>query len=309
MCVSAPCNFDKDCALAIYSIKDLEKLCGIKAHTIRMWERRYGLLEPKRTETNIRYYQDDDLRLLFNISLLNKNGLRISKIAKMSRDEIARKVTEISDVNLEMNNQIDTMTISLIEMDEFKFDKIISTNIEQIGFERTMFEVIYPFLEKLSLLWLTGSIRPVQENFMNYLIRQKILVAIDRLSFPAHDRSKRFVIYLPEGESQELSLLFMHYLLRAREFKVAYLGQNVRLNDLQDACEIFKPDYIFTMVTETFSEQPVQEYVDKLCATFPDQQLLLTGYQVVVQNVASSKQVKVLKSLDDTIAFLDAVNN
>ncbi len=295
--------------MAIYTIKDLEKLCGVKAHTIRVWERRYNLLNPSRTESNIRYYQDEDLKLLFNISLLNKNGIRISRIAQMSPQQITEKVTEISRVNMEMHSQIDTMTISLIEMDEFKFDKIVRTNIEQIGFERTMYEVIYPFLEKLSLMWLTGSIHPVQEHFMNYLIRQKILSAIDQFPFPAHDNQPRFLIYLPEGESQELSMLFMHYLLRAREFKVAYIGQNNRMGDLKDACSIFAPHYLFTMITETFAQEPVQDYIDKLCEAFPDRHIVLTGYQMVAQQVQSTDQVKVLRSLQETVDFLDDIRN
>lgn len=159
--------------MAVYSISDLEKLSGIKAHTIRVWEQRYSIIEPKRTKTNIRYYQDADLKFLLNIALLNKNGIKISKIAKMSKGEIAEKVAAISEINFEYGTQLDALTISMIEMDESKFDRIVSTNIQQSGFEHTMLEIIYPFLEKLSVLWLTGSINPVQENFMSYLIRQK----------------------------------------------------------------------------------------------------------------------------------------
>ena len=200
--------------MAVYSIRDLEKLSGIKAHTIRIWEQRYGIIEPQRTKTNIRYYEDDDLKFLLNIALLNKNGIKISKIAKMSKGEVAEKVAAISEINFEYGTQLDALTISMIEMDEFKFDRIVSTNIQQLGFERTMLEIIYPFLDKLSLLWLTGSINPVQENFMSYLIRQKIIVAIDNEPLPSNKSSNKFMVYLPEGERQELSLLFMHYLLK-----------------------------------------------------------------------------------------------
>jgi DNA-binding transcriptional MerR regulator len=150
--------------VAIYSIKDLEKLSGIKAHTIRVWEQRYDIINPERTPTNIRYYKDEDLKFLLNIALLNKNGIKISKIAKMSKSEIAEKVAAISEINFEYGTQLDALTISMIEMDEYKFDRIISTNIQQIGFERTMLEVIHPFLDKLGVLWLTGSINPVQEK-------------------------------------------------------------------------------------------------------------------------------------------------
>ncbi|MEM1119901.1 MAG: MerR family transcriptional regulator, partial [Bacteroidota bacterium] len=124
--------------MAVYSIKDLEKLSGIKAHTIRIWEQRYGIIEPGRTQTNIRYYTDQNLKFLLNIALLNKNGIKISKIAKMGDEEILEKVAAISEINFENDVQLDALTLSMIEMDEFKFDRIISTNIQQLGFERTM---------------------------------------------------------------------------------------------------------------------------------------------------------------------------
>ncbi len=291
--------------MAIYSIKDLEKLCGIKAHTIRIWEQRYGIIKPERTNTNIRYYQDSDLKLLLNISLLNRNGFRISKIAEMTEREIAEKVAAISEVNFAHNTQLDALTISMIEMDEYKFDRIISANIQELGFEQTMVQIIYPFLDKLSVLWLTGSINPVQENFMTCLIRQKIITAIGNESFSLDKKAKKFLIYLPEKESQELSLLFMHYVLKARKYKVFYLGLDISVNDLVDACQIHRPDYIFTMITETYSKSPVQKYVDELSATFKDCEILLSGYQIAAQNVKASGNITVLKSLNEAISFLD----
>lgn len=290
--------------MAIYSIKDLEKLSGIKAHTIRIWEQRYNILEPQRTKTNIRYYQDEDLKVLLNVALLNKNGIKISKIAKMKEEELAGKVAAISEINFEDGTQLDALTISMIEMDENKFDRIVNTNIDQIGFERTMMEVIYPFLDKLSLLWLTGSINPVQENFISYLIRQKIISAINDTSLTMESDTERFILYLPEGERQELSLLFMHYLLKSRGKHVLYLGQDISLADLQDASHILRVDYIFTMITETFAKEPVQNYIDRLAAAFPDTQILLSGYQVVAQEVAPPQHVVILKSLDQMLNFI-----
>ena len=257
--------------MAVYSIKDLEKLSGIKAHTIRIWEQRYG-------------------------------------IAKMARTEVAEKVSAISEINFEYGTQLDALTISMIEMDEYKFDRIVSTNIQQLGFERTMLEVIYPFLEKLGLLWLTGSINPAQENFMSYLIRQKIIVSIDRTPLPAGKSVNKFLIYLPEGEKQELSMLFMHYLLKSRHHQVIYIGHEMSLSDLKDAYGIHQPNYIFTMISETFTKEPVQRYVDKLSQTFPDCIILLSGYQVVAQDVKSAQNVLILKSLYRIISFLNELS-
>lgn len=295
--------------MAVYSIKDLEKLSGIKAHTLRVWEQRYGIIEPKRTNTNIRYYLDEDLKFVLNIALLNKNGIKISKIAQMSPLEIAEKVAAISEINFEYGTQLDALTISMIEMDEYKFDRIVSANIQQLGFERTMLEVIYPFLDKLSVLWLTGSINPVQENFMSYLIRQKIVVAIDQEPLVNSRNARRFLIYLPEGEKQELSMLFMHYLLKSRGNHVAYVGQDINLPDLKDAYSIYKPDFIFTMITETFTSEPLQQYVDRLAENFKGAQILLSGYQVVVQALKPRENVEILRSLGDTMAFLEALQN
>jgi len=294
--------------VAVYSISDLEKLSGIKAHTIRVWEQRYSIIQPKRTKTNIRYYQDADLKFLLNIALLNKNGIKISKISKMSKSEIAEKVAAISEINFEYGTQLDALTISMIEMDESKFDRIVSTNIQQSGFERTMLEIIYPFLEKLSVLWLTGSINPVQENFMSYLIRQKIIVAIDKEPLPNHrdENDEVYLIFLPEGEKQELTLLFMHYLLKSRRKHVLYLGQDISLTDLKDAYKIRKPDYMFTMISETFTREPVQSYVDNLSKAFPDCTMLLSGYQVVAQHVMPPENVTVLRSLKHTLDYLEA---
>jgi len=291
-------------SVAVYSIKDLEKLSGIKAHTIRIWEQRYGILEPQRTKTNIRYYQDEDLKFLLNVALLNKNGIKISKIAKMDDQELAEKVAAISEINFEDGTQLDALTISMIEMDEGKFDRIVNTNIEQIGFERTMMEVIYPFLDKLSLLWLTGSINPVQENFISYLIRQKIISAINSTPLNSGDKSEKIMLYLPEGERQELSLLFMHYLLKSRKKYVVYLGQDISLPDLLDANRIHQADYIFTMITETFAQEPVQDYVDRLAEAFPQTHILLSGYQVVAQEVEAPEHITVLKSLDQMLNFI-----
>jgi len=295
--------------VTVYSIKDLEKLCGIKAHTLRIWEQRYGIVVPKRTKTNIRYYLDADLKRLLNVALLNKNGIKISKIAKMTEEEILKKVAEISEVSFEYNTQLDALTISMIEMDEYKFDKIISSNIEQIGFEKTMLEIIHPFLDKLSVLWLTGSINPVQENFIGHLIRQKIITAIDNEPFSVGKNVKTFIVYLPEGENQELSLLLLHYLLKTRKNRVIYLGQNISIQDLKDTYNIHKPDFIFTMITETYANQPVQTYIDSLSESFPTSEILLSGYQVVAQNISSQKNVTILGSLQEVINFMDILKS
>jgi MerR family transcriptional regulator, light-induced transcriptional regulator len=293
--------------VAIYSINDLEKLSGIKAHTIRIWEQRYELICPERTKTNIRYYDDSDLKLLLNIALLNKSGIKISKIATMSKAEIQEKVSQISEVNFQYDTQLDAITIAMIEMDEYKFDRILSANIQQMGFERTVMEVIYPFLERLSLLWLTGSVNPVQEHFMSYLLRQKVIVAIDKEPLVSGKDVKKFLIYLPEGERQELSLLFMNYMLKSRRNQVIYVGQDITLDDLRDTYNIHKPDYVFSLINEPFPKISIQQYIDSVSALFEKSQVLFSGYQVVNKDLKIPQNMTILDSLDDTIKFIDSL--
>ncbi len=297
--------------MAVYSISDLEKLSGIKAHTIRMWEKRYDLIQPERTSTNIRYYKDKDLRLLINVAILKRNGFRISQIAAMSHEKITAEARKISSTGQEDRHQLDALTIAMIDLDEYAFDDIINSNIEEMGFERTMLEVIYPLLDKLSLLWITGAIKPVQENFMSYAIRQKIIVAIEeaKRKLPPQKEAHSFLIYLPEGESQELSLLFMNYLIVKRHFKVVNIGQNITFMDVQDACEIHSPDFIFTMMNEEPDRMSAEEYIKDLSKELPDSEILITGYQAASQDEQPPSNVHYLRSLQETIDFLDSIKN
>lgn len=291
--------------MAIYSISDLEKLSGIKSHTIRVWEQRYGVLRPKRTATNIRYYEDADLQLLLNIALLNRHGYKISKIAAMSKEDISSKVSDVSDIKIGLDAELDVLTLAVIEMDEYKFSRILDNHIKQLGFEQAMLEVIYPFMEKLSLLWLTGSIKPVQENFITLLIRNKLIAAIEQLPLTTDRGAKKFLLYLPKDEQQELSLLFMQYILKKRDNQVVNLGPNMALVDLKDACQIHHPDYVFTILSETFNRAPVQRYLKNLSEAAEGSHLLLTGYLVAAQSIQTPENATILPSLGDTINFLE----
>ena len=291
--------------MAIYSIRDLEKLSGIKAHTLRVWERRYGIVQPKRTQTNIRYYLDEDLQLILNIALLNKSGLKISKIAKMTAHEIAAEVGAISEDNPNEEVQVEAMTLAMLDLDQVKFDRILETSTQKNGFEKTMMQLIYPFLEKLSLLWLTGSVKPVHENFITHLIRQKLMAAIDEIPQSRARHKKQFFLYLPPGEKQELSMLSIYYLLRKEGYSVIYLGNETSIVDLKDAYEIKQPNFIFTIITETFTKVPVQTYVDSLSEGFPESQILLTGYQIAAQDVRAAENVSLFYGLGELLTFLD----
>jgi MerR family transcriptional regulator, light-induced transcriptional regulator len=291
--------------VAVYSIKDLEKLTGIKAHTIRIWEVRYGLITPARTQSNIRFYTDLELKTLFNIALLNKNGYKISKIALLTKEQISEKVSSISENNFEHASQLDALTLAMIDMDEAKFDRIISQNIKELGFERVMLEVLYPFLDKLNLLWLTGSVSPAHENFIGNLIRQKIIVAIEQASTSTHRDARSFLLFLPEGELQELSLLFMYFLVKTRKNRVIYLGQHNSLSDVRDVCQSLNPDYVFTIINDPMPRQPIQLWLEQLHAQMPHTHFLLTGQQFFSQPVKPPTNTTLFRSLFDMIHFLD----
>lgn len=286
-----------------YSIRDLEQLSGIKAHTLRIWEQRYNIIAPKRTDTNIRLYDDQDLKLVLNISLLKEHGYKISEISKMTSDEMNTEVISISDQKLNYPDQIHALTISMIDLDEERFEKIISTNILQFGFENTMIHIIYPFMSRIGTLWVTGSIGPAQEHFITNLIRQKVIVAIDGQVVKQTPKSKKYLLFLPEGELHEMGLLFANYMIRARNNKVVYLGQSLPFNEVEFAYKLHKPDYIFTAITSVPSSSDVQPYVDKLAAHFPESTILLTGYQIVGQDIQAADNVTIINKIEDLMAL------
>lgn len=260
-----------------YSIKDLEKLSGIKAHTIRIWEKRYNIVKPGRTGTNIRYYCDDDLKRILNVSLLNRHGFKISKIARLSDVQLIENVVHLAQGADDHESQLEQLTIAMIELDEDRFDKTISRAIMQIGFEETVIKLIYPFFEKIGILWQTGSINPAQEHFVSNLIRQKLLVAIDGLNHVHEPGRKNFLLFLPEGELHELGLLFYHYILRKHGHKVIYLGQSVPFDDLGEVAGIHNPDVLITSFTTSLKDTSLKEYMEKLQQAFPEKKIYVTG--------------------------------
>lgn len=295
--------------MAVYSISDLEKLTGIKAATLRAWEQRYGIVKPHRTSTNIRYYLDEDLRELLNVALLNKNGIRISKIAKMRQEERAERVAAISSINVSPDAQLDTLTLSTVELDEFRFSHIVDANIRQRGFEETMLQVIYPFLDKVGVLYFTGSITALQEVFISNLIRRKIIAATDALPVPERRQRPSFCLYLPEGERQELSLLFINYLLRRRQFPTIYLGADVAPADLPEITNRRKVDYFFTIFSNAFIQEPVEQHVHTLLESCPDSKLLVTGYQAAMHDFSELERVRFLDGLQDLFDFVDSLSD
>lgn len=265
--------------MASYSIRDLEKLSGIKAHTLRIWERRYNLLEPKRTSTNIRHYDDEDLKRIMNIAYLNRNGIKISHIARLNSEEISEKITGLSKNGNNAETQIDNLVISMIGLDEKRFEKVINTSVMQVGFEETVFHTIYPFFEKVGILWQTGSIKPAQEHFVSNLIRQKMILAIDGVIEPEISDPKKFVLFLPEGEYHEIGLLFYYYLIKKEGHKAVYLGQTVPFDDLNEVIRISKSDYLITSFSSGISVKNIEKYISELSSGFPDHKIYFSSFE------------------------------
>lgn len=294
--------------LGTFSIKDIEALTGVKCHTLRIWEQRYGIVVPKRSDTNIRYYDDHDLKTLLNISVLNDNGYKISEIAKLTSDEIAEKVLEISQVGDEFKIHIRSFISAMLSFDETGFHKLMNTYILQFGIEDTFLKIVFPFLQEVGLLWQVGTIQPSHEHFVSNIIKQKLYVAIDGQVGKYNSNRKRFLLFLPESEKHSLGLLFANYLIRSRGHEVLYLGQEVPLVDLRDAFEKDNPDFILTMMTIPQPDMDKQQFVDFLSENWPQSEILLTGPQFVQADLSSRANVHKITKFSELIDFVDSMD-
>jgi len=287
-----------------YSIKDLESLSGVKAHTIRIWEQRYNLLNPKRTDTNIRYYLDEDLRRILNVSLLNKNGFKISKIAQMHESEIVHAALEIADEGEEPNLLFDSLMKAMLEFDELRFEKVLNTAIMKMGFENAFVNVMLVFLKRIGVLWTTGAVNPAQEHFISNLIRRKLCVAIDNRYVELKETSKRFLLFLPEGETHEILLLFSEYLLRKNNHHVVYLGSSVPFEDIDLVKTQFRPDCLLSFITVPLRDLSILEYVHKLDKFFPTSKIYVGGAQVDLASPDMPTNFSHIKNLEDLMSII-----
>ncbi len=274
-----------------YNINDLEKLTGIKAHTIRIWEKRYNLLDPHRTDTNIRYYTAKDLKKLLNISILNKNGVKISRIAELKDTEIGEKVIEITTRTSDAEDQIQSLIMATFHMNLQKFEKLLTVSYINRGFENTYTEIISPFLTRVGFLWQAGTISPVQEHFATSIIRSKIVVSIDGLLASHNDKSKNFILFLPEGELHEISLLYAYYLLKKNNQNVTYLGASVPFANINEINTFHQADYLITAFTNAYSLKRMYDYLEVLSERFPNQKILTFGPQMEIYSEILPKNI------------------
>lgn len=286
-----------------YSIKDLEILSGVKAHTIRIWEKRYRLLIPSRTDTNIRYYSDDDLRRILNISLLVKNKFKISKVAQWDQAQIKNTVLDITGKSTAESDYIDQLILYMLNFDNIGFYQLVTKIIEEKGVEDAVAKVFFLLFERIGTFWLVGTIFPAQEHYVTNIIRQKLIAEIDKLGvLPSRESSVLF--YLPDGELHEMSLLFYSYLARKMGYNVIYLGQYVPFEDLTKISLHARIDYVFTAFINSVPKDELEEYLVNLKEVFQHQKIFITGWQLQIHSPQLPRSVKIVKDYREFKKFL-----
>ncbi|UYZ64841.1 MerR family transcriptional regulator [Hymenobacter weizhouensis] len=288
-----------------FSISDLEQLSGIKAHTIRIWEQRYGILRPVRTATNIRTYCDDDLRRLLNVATLCGRGYRISQVARLTEQELSKAVISCCDDAHDYSQQVNGLLAAMLEMNELQLSALLSRAIRQLGFEPAILHVAYPFLQRIGIMWQAGTVNPAQEHLVTNLLRQKLLAATDALDPVQPAEARRWVLFLPEGEMHELALLFMNYALRARGHHVLYLGQNLPTQELVSVCATYQPYALCTVMTAVPERDRVQEFIAELNQLCPVPLQLLYGPLVQQEGLTLPANAVRMRLMTDFLTLLD----
>ena len=254
-----------------FSIKDLENLSGIKAHTIRIWEKRYNLFQPNRTDTNIRCYNIENLQKLLNVTFLYNNGYKISKISQLGEDKIPNVVRDLVSEQSNNGHVLNSFKMSMMNFDQGLFFKTYNELLKAKSFRNIFYEDFIPFLHELGLLWQTNTITPSHEHFICALIKQKVLVNTEKLQFNTPTKtSKTFVLYLPDNEIHELGLMFLNYEILSKGYHAIFLGQSIPIFSLKD----LKPLYDNIVFISYFTVQPGKDNIMAYFKNFHD--LLLT---------------------------------
>ena len=289
-----------------FTIKDLENLSGIKAHTIRIWEQRYSFLKPSRTDTNIRYYSSDDLKTILNISILNKYGYKISHINKMSVNDVQTRVAELNLAGAQQERIVNELIQLMVDLDTVGFEKILDKQIAANGIEKVIIRIIFPFFERIGILWQTGHINPAQEHLTTNIIRQKLIVGIDQARSLV--KIKRSVLlFLPEKEHHELGLLLVYYLLKKRGVEVLYIGANVPLKDAQFVVDTKKPDFVYIHLTSTSAGFNFEKFLRQLSGKISKPKIIISGFPTHGYKRSIPKNVEFKHSLPELVEFISSL--
>jgi DNA-binding transcriptional MerR regulator len=290
-----------------FTIKDLENLSGIKAHTIRIWEQRYSFLSPTRTGTNIRVYSNEELKTVLNIALLNKYGYKISHIDQMADAELKEKILCLSQFEAQQERIVNELINCMVDVDFDQFEFIVDDFISKRGIEKSIIQIIFPFLERVGVLWVTNHINPAQEHVITNIIRQKLILGIEKVTNVISSK-KNCILFLPEGEHHELGLLFMHYLLKSKGVKVLYLGANLPLKDIEYVCKLKSPDFNYVHLTSVANNFNFEKFLNHISLKISDQQFIISGHLTLGYKKTVPENVQLKTSLAQVMDFVANLN-
>lgn len=289
-----------------YHIADLEQLSGIKAHTIRIWEKRYGLIKPTRTSTNIRLYDDEQLKKILNTSTLLTKGFKISKIAKMKEVEINKELDDLkqfSSPDVICVALINDLIAAMVSFNEVAFEITYSAAVTRFGMFEAMIKVFYPFLYKVGFMWIVSDVTPVQEHFASCIIRRKLMAAIDGLP-SSNKKTKKFLLLLPPDEWHEIGLLFSHYIIKAKGYEVFYLGQNVPYENLGDIMKAVNPNFVLAFFVSRKSDEELEGITRKNLKVPTKTRLLASGNIDMMKIIKNEPNTLILNSPYDLLKLL-----
>ena len=292
--------------MSTYSIKDLEQVSGIKAHTIRIWEQRYNFLQPLRTDTNIRTYNASELKVILNVSLLNKYGFKISHIDKMTPEQMEEKILSLNQLDAVKERVINGLLKEMVSLNMGSFEMQLDIYIGQKGIERTVLEIVFPFLERVGVLWMTNHVNPAQEHLATNILRQKLILGIEKLPAVVN-QDKNVILFMPEGEHHEIGLLLVYFLLKQQGVFVNYLGANVPLRDLAFLNGIKKPEYIFCHITSPSKLFKLDRFITHLGQISNATPVLLSGQLIKDYKGKLSDNIKVKISLTEVLQVIHAL--
>ncbi|HET9278422.1 MAG TPA: MerR family transcriptional regulator [Flavitalea sp.] len=285
-----------------FSISDIENLTGIKAHTLRIWEQRYSLLNPRRKESKHRQYDNEDLKYILRVAFLYHNGYKISRIASLSEDEVKKIALDTTSGKENYQVFVNQLTEASIDFDQPRFEKILHNLILHLGFEKTVVQILFPLLNKIGLLWMTDKVSPAQEHFASALVVKKILVATDGLDNSSEEGPRKVLLFSPEGEHHEIPILFMQYLLKKNGVSCVYVGKNAGLEVLRDFCLQHQITQIHCHLVTNLLSTELNAYLAKLSHEYPDKEIFFSGPQA--RKVDSPPpNLRILRDADAMLAF------
>ena len=287
---------------ASFSIKDLENICGVKAHTIRIWEKRYHLLTPERTDTNIRTYNMESLKKLLNVSFLVNCGYKISRISKLTPEEIDEYLKSIVSDQTLVDRAFNNLKLSMLNYNSHIFSETFKESEERFSFNDVFYKIFIPFLNEIGMLWQSNTINSSHEHFITNLIKQKLWTRINELQQKNSTQENTFVLYLPEGETNDLSLLFLNNVLLDKGYKTIFLGSNISIDYLQNLADLQNNLVFVSYFTVAPHAEDVNEYIDnfkeQICNP-NNHELWVMGRILKEVPINVDLKLKVIQSLED----------